>query len=195
MMNISYKTNKNIGLFIVIAIIFIVLSFFIHHKKIINVTHNLIQMPEAYGENISIKRFNNSGKLIQYLTASKMIHSQINNTITFFKPSAMMFTENQAPWHINADEAFSVDHFKTFELQHHVTMIQHDLQKGTDTIITTSEVKIDTIQQLIQTQQYVKLIQYQGKVVKATIEAKGIEVDQKTNSIKLLAKVKGYYAP
>lgn len=192
----KFKRFKYPELFVIsiMAVIFAIASLFIHPKKSGGLS-TVINLPNSFGNDIKITRYNDKGQLSSQLYAQHMQLDSKTNQIIFTRPFGYFYSANQAPWFMSSERAFANHDFSEIQLQNHVLFKQINNANGNQTEIATSWISLNTKTQIATTDQPVKLIQSGKNQSMTVINTVGLVVDQKTGNIKLLSQARGYYAP
>lgn len=88
--------------------------------------------PDYMVERFTVQRFNESGKLIQFLTADSMVHFPDNNVTEVTRPDLKVYREDNST-HVTADHATLNQDGKEIQLKGQV----HVVRPGTADIPTT----------------------------------------------------------
>lgn len=165
------------------------------YEKFKNPLAGLSFEPESYGQNIIVQRFNEKGTLIQELSCPYIEIYNQKDKVVFYKPSVNVFTANQQPWQISADKAFATLNFEHILLENNVIFSQSAGLNNNSVTVLTSQLVLNTTAQTAYTDQPVTLVEEGKNNSKVTLQAKGVEADQKTGRIKLMSNIKIQYLP
>jgi len=141
-------------------------------------------------ENFNLTLMDKTGKMQYHLNADSMLHFKESDQTQLKKPNVELFRTADEHWQIKANGG------NVSARGHQVLLNGNVVIKGTSgkqkepLLITTESLKISPKNNTISTQDEIKL---SGNGI--TIQAKGMLADMSNETIQLLARVRGSYAP
>lgn len=143
----------------------------------------------------SIKDFNlttmDPGGQTQYhLSAANMLHYQESDETSLEKLNIDLFRAPRTHWNIQSSKGSVAPHGKSVELTGNVIIKRAEPTTKNPLVITTSTLHIDVEKNIVSTKATIKL---RGNGI--NIQSKGLRANMNKQTIHLLAKVRGTYAP
>jgi len=143
----------------------------------------------AFAEDISMVRMNAQGKPVESIKAPKLVHYEDDGVTELLNPFFEYFDEQGNPWQLTAN--YGQVNPKTHEiyLWENVKGLQNFGAQETRMHFSTSALTIDPKTQVARTDRPVQFTQGDSR-----LNAVGMNVSFKTNTVKFLSKVVGVYS-
>ncbi len=144
--------------------------------------------PDYWVENFFARRMGPDGLPQHTLAATKLEHFPDDDTAHLTRPHFTAMNENKPPVHIQAQQGLVSRDGGEVYFTHEVE-IRREAGTGKDWLtVSTDSLHITPDQELARTDNEVRI-----KTPAAFITATGMEFDNRTQTIKLLSRVKGHY--
>lgn len=182
--------NKTRVLYIALLVLICLLSIIILYHA--GQQEKLSQQKPANVDSFIIQgvnaEYDQTGKLKTQITSEEITHLH-DEKISFLKnPRIIMYTDNNTPWHIRADQAETNKTGDQVILQDHVVIHQLPTKQTQETTITTTQLIIFPKKSIATTSQAVTISQPD-----VTIHGVGFDANLKTGQYKLRSQSKAIY--
>lgn len=145
---------------------------------------------DAFTLKMDYQEFNTDGNLSLAFSTPHLTHYAKNDSAKFVNPEILMFNRKNQPWHISALRGHSEQGSKHIYLQEEVVIHQPKQGSIPETTITTTSLEIFPYQSYAITTDEATLNRPDE-----ILQGKGIAVDFKKGTIKLMSQGKGLYLP
>lgn len=144
--------------------------------------------PDYWVENFVAKRLGKDGLTLHTLAAVKMEHYPDDDTTLLTRPNFTAMGQNRVPTHIVAQNGLVSSNGKEVYFNRNVE-VRRDAGADKEWLtIATEYLHISPDQAIARTDRAVTI-----KTPAATITATGMELDNRSQTVKLLSRVKGHY--
>lgn len=150
----------------------------------------LSQSVDMVVSQLTVKRFDQAGKLIHCLQAPEMHHIPKNNTHLFKTPQIKIVQENQQAWEISSDHARAINGGEQITFIHNVVVHQKPSEKTQASTMKTEQLIYYSKKQLATTQEAVSF-QQAGTIA----HSKGMNAYLADKRVQLLSKAHATYEP
>lgn len=148
------------------------------------------QLPDYTMDDVDLTAFDERGNPELKLQAKSIVHYPKDGSMDLEAPHALVFEQEGPPWRVVSERGWLSDDLAVVRLLGHAEL-QRDAWQGTGPIkVVTRDVSIQTETRFIETDRAVKA--WMGE---NTLEAVGMRLDLTRETLRLLARVKGYYVP
>lgn len=151
---------------------------------------NLSQSADIIISNLTLRRFDETGKLINCLQSPKIQHIPENDTHLIELPHLTFVQANQPAWEIRAKQATAIHGGEQITLSHEVIVHQNQTPHSQESLMKTEELIYFPKDQLAMTEQAVSFEQ-PGTIV----HAQGMKAYFADKRIQLLSKARATYEP
>lgn len=146
--------------------------------------------PDAIIKDLTVKKFNANGQLVNYLTSPLMQHTPTNNTHTLQTPVVMVIQDNQPPWEIRSQEAISLYGGEEITFSKKVIIHQQPSDKTAESTLKTETITYFANEKIAKTTADVQFEQ-PGSI----ILSKGMNAYLAEKRVQLLHRARGTYEP
>lgn len=185
--NLAQLTKQLILTAITIAMLLLLISLYRYFQP-----HSLIQtpstVPSVIADDVHAHKFDIQGRLYYNFTSRHLEHFTADNHTDFINPTADLFEENQAMWHLSADNGTAFQGDKIVKLVGNVIVHQNKSAKNKPTTLKTNEIFIYPEEKTAINNVYTE-VEQPG----LTISSVGINADFTKGTVVLLSKAKGIY--
>jgi len=141
-------------------------------------------------QNFNLTTMDTSGQTRYHLNAASMLHYQESDETSLEKLNIDLFREPRTHWNIQSSKGSVAAHGKSVDLSGKVVIKRGATPAQNELVITTSALHIDVEKNIVSTKQLIKLTS-----AGVNIQSKGLLANMNKQTINLLAKVRGTYAP
>jgi len=184
-------TKKNILFTIILLTVFSctsILALFTA-KKITTTTHkHSTNSPDFFMTDTTYTKFSRKGDIQNRVKSNKITHFIKNNVYIFEKPNIVIFTPNEKPWYITANEGKSEKEKSKIDLWGKVKIVRAAGVNNPSFDIATTKLTVYPDIKFAKTKQPITIIQNYN-----INKAVGAEVDFETGIVKLVSNVEGIY--
>lgn len=149
----------------------------------------LSSTPDTIISQLTVKQFDENGRISNYLQTPSMQHVPLNNTHQLVTPHIIVTQKNQTPWEIDALEATALYGGKEITFNKQVVIHQKQTEHTQETTLKTEQITYFPKKQLATTPKEVTFTQA-GNVVQST----GMKAYLAESHVQLLNNARGTYA-
>jgi len=146
--------------------------------------------PDSIVENFSAVKLNNKGTPYFIMSAAKMLHYPDDNSTALESPRITLLAEDSPPLLATSESGSISRKGDELSLQGDVEVLRDAAQEHEQLKLQTESLKIIPEQDIARSDKAVKLTE-----AHTTVNAIGLELNNKTRTIKLLSRVKSEYVP
>ena len=148
-------------------------------------------LPDAFGEQVISKKYNDAGLLVNKLQAATIEHYPFDGITWLTLPRLWGYGEaNKINWHATSEKGKMFPDHKTFELLDNVVVTQSGQSGKAEVRVNTNKMTVYTNRHLAKTDEPVKITE-PGRVVHTV----GMTYDYKSNVVELKSHVRGVGMP
>ncbi|MDA8094775.1 MAG: LPS export ABC transporter periplasmic protein LptC [Betaproteobacteria bacterium] len=151
--------------------------------------HHARHDPDYYIDDFRAVNLGSDGRPTYSLAAAKMVHYPDDDSTALTLPDFSGFTSNGAPVRITADRGWLSSHGTDVDFTGNVRVVRAPYDHQGATTLTTSFLHLVPRQKIATTNQAVTIVATNTRVT-----AVGMEMNNKTQILKLLSRVKARYA-
>ncbi|WP_019217308.1 LPS export ABC transporter periplasmic protein LptC [Legionella tunisiensis] len=140
--------------------------------------------------NLTVRRFDETGKLVNYLKTPELQHIPSHNTHLLQSPYIVITQTNQAPWEIKSERAKAIHGGQQITFIHNVIIHQNKSTHNQESTMKTEELTYFPKNKLATTEKAVRFEQ-PGSIVLA----KGMKAYLADKRVQLLSKARATYEP
>ncbi|CDZ78698.1 Organic solvent tolerance protein OstA [Legionella massiliensis] len=140
--------------------------------------------------NLTVMRFDEKGKLINYLHSPEAQHIPENNTHFFKSPRLSLAQENQPDWEISSQTARAINGGEKITFSHNVVVHQDKNKRGQESTLKTEELHYFSKTKIANTDLDVSFEQ-PGNIV----HSKGMKANLEEKRIQLLSQAHATFEP
>ncbi|RMX20996.1 LPS export ABC transporter periplasmic protein LptC [Legionella jordanis] len=150
----------------------------------------LSQSPDTIVTNLVVRRFDEEGKLINYLHSPEMKHIPADNTNLFKSPNILIVQPGQPAWEISSKYAKSIHGGDRIIFRHQVIVHQNQSEHTQESTMKTEELLYFPKEKLA-TSDLAVLFEQPGTVVKSN----GMKAYLAEKKVQLLSRAHATYEP
>jgi lipopolysaccharide export system protein LptC len=165
--------------------------YFASEKPIKRLDDNLLsKTADMVISNLSVRRFDEQGKLVNFLQTPEARHIPANNTHLFKSPHLTLSQNNQPAWEINSQNAKSINGGELITFKNKVVIHQQKNKNGQESTMKTEELHYYSKSKVAVTELPVSFEQ-PGSIV----HSKGMKAYLEDRHIQLLSQARATFEP